>query len=126
MSLRSPLGRVRGLGSAKSGTEHFWAQRVTAVALIPLTLWFVFSVMSLGGADHAAASAWMQSPVNAVLLLLLIVTTFHHMQLGMQVVIEDYIHVEALKIGALVIVKGASLLLGVAAAFAVLKVSFGG
>jgi succinate dehydrogenase / fumarate reductase membrane anchor subunit len=126
MSLRSPLGRVRGLGSAKSGTEHFWAQRVTAVALIPLTLWFVFSVMSLGGADHAAASAWMQSPVNAVLLLLLIVATFHHMQLGMQVVIEDYIHVEALKIGALVIVKGASLLLGVAAAFAVLKVSFGG
>ncbi len=126
MSLRSPLGRVRGLGSAKSGTEHFWAQRVTAVALIPLTLWFVFSVMSLGGADHAAASAWMQSPVNAVLLLLLIVATFHHMQLGMQVVIEDYIHVGAFKIGALVIVTGASLLLGVAAAFAVLKVSFGG
>ncbi len=126
MSLRSPLGRVRGLGSAKSGTEHFWAQRVTAVALVPLTLWFIFSVMSLGGADHAAASAWMQSPVNAVLLLVLIVATFHHMQLGMQVVIEDYIHVEALKIGALVIVKGASLLLGVAAAFAVLKVSFGG
>jgi len=126
MSLRSPLGRVRGLGSAKSGTEHFWAQRVTAVALIPLTLWFVYSVLALGAADHAAASAWMQSPVNAVLLLVLIVATFHHLQLGMQVVIEDYVHVEGVKIAALVIVKGGSLLLGVAAAFAVLKVSFGG
>ncbi|MBI10727.1 MAG: succinate dehydrogenase, hydrophobic membrane anchor protein [Rhodospirillaceae bacterium] len=126
MSLRSPLGRVRGLGSAKSGTEHFWAQRVTAVALIPLTLWFVYSILALGNGDHAVASAWMQSPLNAVLLLLLIVATFHHMQLGLQVVIEDYIHVEYMKIVMLVIVKGASLLLGVAAAFAVLKVSFGG
>ena len=126
MSLRSPLGRVRGLGSAKSGTEHFWAQRVTAVALIPLTLWFVYSILSLGNGDHAVATAWMQSPLNAVLLLLLIFATFHHMQLGLQVVIEDYIHVEYMKIVTLVIVKGASLLLGVAAAFAVLKVSFGG
>jgi len=126
MSLGSPLGRVRGLGSAKSGTEHFWAQRVTAVALIPLTLWFVYSILALGDGDHAVASAWMQSPLNAVLLLLLIVATFHHMQLGLQVVIEDYIHVEYMKIVMLVIVKGASLLLGVAAAFAVLKVSFGG
>ena len=126
MSLRSPLGRVRGLGSAKSGTEHFWAQRVTAVALIPLTLWFVYSILALGNGDHAVASAWMQSPLNAVLLLLLIVATFHHMQLGLQVVIEDYIHVEYMKIVMLVIVKGASLLRGVAAAFAVLKVSFGG
>lgn len=126
MSMRSPLGRVRGLGSAKSGTEHFWAQRVTAVALVPLTLWFVYSVIALTGADHAAASAWVQSPVNAVLLLLLIVATFHHMQLGLQVVIEDYLHGEGLKIASLVIVKGGSLLLGVAAAFAVLKVSFGG
>ena len=126
MSLRSPLGRVRGLGSAKSGTEHFWAQRVTAVALIPLTLWFVYSILALGNGDHAVASAWMQSPLNAVLLLLLMVGTFHHMQLGLQVVIEDYIHVEYMKIVMLVIVKGASLLLGVAAAFAVLKVSFGG
>ena len=126
MSLRSPLGRVRGLGSAKSGTEHFWAQRVTAVALIPLTLWFVYSILSLGNGDHAVATAWMQSPLNAVLSLLLIFATFHHMQLGLQVVIEDYIHVEYMKIVMLVIVKGASLLLGVAAAFAVLKVSFGG
>jgi succinate dehydrogenase / fumarate reductase membrane anchor subunit len=86
----------------------------------------VYSILALGDGDHAVASAWMQSPLNAVLLLLLIVATFHHMQLGLQVVIEDYIHVEYMKIVMLVIVKGASLLLGVAAAFAVLKVSFGG
>lgn len=126
MSLRSPLGRVRGLGSAKSGTEHFWAQRVTAVALVPLTLWFVYSVMSLVGADYAMAVAWLASPVNAVLMLVLIAATFHHMQLGLQVVIEDYVHTEGVKIASLVLMKGASLLLAVAAAFAVLKVAFGG
>jgi succinate dehydrogenase / fumarate reductase membrane anchor subunit len=126
MSLRSPLGRVRGLGSAKSGTEHFWAQRVTAVALIPLTLWFVYSVTTLTGADYAAAAAWLRAPWNAVLMLLLIVATFHHMQLGLQVVIEDYVHGEGTKIASLMLMKGASLLLAVAAAFAVLKVAFGG
>lgn len=126
MSLRSPLGRVRGLGSAKSGTEHFWAQRVTAVALIPLTLWFVYSIMKLAGADYAMARAWMGSPINAVLMLVLIAATFHHMQLGLQVVIEDYVHTEGVKIASLVLMKGASLLLAVAAAFAVLKVAFGG
>jgi succinate dehydrogenase / fumarate reductase membrane anchor subunit len=126
MSLGSPLGRVRGLGSAKSGTEHFWMQRVTAVALIPLTLWFIYSVIALTGADHAAATAWLQSPVTAVLMLVLIAATFHHMQLGLQVVIEDYIHSESMKIASLLAMKGATLLLAVAAAFAVLKVAFGG
>lgn len=126
MSLRSPLGRVRGLGSAKSGTEHFWMQRVTAVALIPLTLWFVYSVIALAGADHAAATAWLQAPTTAVLMIVLIAATFHHMQLGLQVVIEDYVHGEGIKIVSLMLMKGASLLLAVAAAFAVLKVSFGG
>ena len=71
MSLRSPLGRVRGLGSAKTGTDHFWAQRVTAVALVPLTLWFVYALLSLAGADYATVSAWLRSPVNAVLMLAL-------------------------------------------------------
>jgi succinate dehydrogenase / fumarate reductase membrane anchor subunit len=126
MSLRSPLGRVRGLGSAKTGTDHFWAQRVTAVALVPLTLWFVYALLSLAGADYATVSAWLRSPVNAVLMLALIVATFHHMQLGLQVVIEDYIHGEGIKIACLMIMKGGSLLLAVAAAFAVLKVAFGG
>ncbi len=126
MSLMSPLGRVRGLGSAKSGTHHFWVQRVTAVALVPLTLWFVYSVIALAGADHTAAIAWLQSPMNAVLMLVLIVATFHHMQLGLQVVIEDYVHGEGIKIASLMLMKGASLLLAVGAGFAVLKVAFGG
>jgi succinate dehydrogenase / fumarate reductase membrane anchor subunit len=126
MSLRSPLGRVRGLGSAKTGTEHFWAQRVTAVALVPLTLWFVFLVISVAGDSHAFVSERMRSPVNVVLMITLIAATFHHMQLGLQVVIEDYIHGEGIKMASLMIMKGGSLLLAVAAAFAVLKVAFGG
>lgn len=126
MSLRSPLSRVRGLGSAKTGTEHFWAQRVTAVALVPLTLWFVFLVISVAGDSHAFVSERMRSPVNVVLMIALIAATFHHMQLGLQVVIEDYIHGEGIKMASLMIMKGGSLLLAVAAVFAVLKVAFGG
>ena len=126
MSLRSPLGRVRGLGSAKSGTEHFWIQRVTAIALIPLSLWFVYSIISLAGGDYLGAVAWLRTPTTAVLMILLIVATFHHMQLGLQVVIEDYVHGEGIKIASLLLMKGASLLLAVAAAFSVLKVAFGG
>lgn len=126
MSLRSPLGQVRGLGSAKTGTEHFWVQRVTAVALVPLTLWFVYALIQLTGADQPTVSAWLREPVNAVLMIALIAATFHHMQLGLQVVIEDYIHGEGIKIACLLIMKGGSLLLAVAAVFAVLKVAFWG
>jgi succinate dehydrogenase / fumarate reductase membrane anchor subunit len=126
MSLMSPLGKVRGLGSAKTGTEHFWVQRVTAVALVPLSLWFVYSLIGLAGDSHATVSAWMGAPVNAVLMIVLIAATFHHMQLGLQVVIEDYIHGEGIKIVSLMAMKGGSLLLAVAAVFAVLKVAFGG
>src|SRR5690606_5979046 len=85
MGLRTPLGRVRGLGSAKEGSHHWWMQRVTAVALVPLTLWFVASLLCLAGADHAPAADWLASPLTAVLMLLLIVATFHHLQLGVQV-----------------------------------------
>jgi len=126
MDLRAPLGRVRGLGSAKSGTHHFWVQRVTAIALIPLSLWFIYAVLSLVGADHATVSSWLQSPINAVLMILLLLATFHHLQLGLQVVIEDYIHGEGTKIASLMIMKGGSLVLAVAGTFAVLKVAFGG
>ncbi len=126
MDLRAPLGRVRGLGSAKSGTHHFWVQRVTAIALIPLSLWFIYAVLSLVGADHATVSSWLQSPINAVLMILLLLATFHHLQLGLQVVIEDYIHGEGTKIASLMILKGGSLVLAVAGTFAVLKVAFGG
>ena len=124
MTMRTPISRVRGLGSAKEGTHHWWMQRLTAIALIPLGIWFVISMISLAGADHAAASAWLANPLTAVLMLLLIIATFHHLQLGLQVVIEDYIHSEAAKMVCLIGLKLASFALGVAAVFAVLKVAF--
>ena len=124
MSARTPVARVRGLGSAKGGTHHWWMQRVTAVALVPLTLWFIVSLIRLAGADHAAVSAWVASPLTTVLLLLLIAATFHHLQLGLQVVIEDYVHGEAAKIASILGVKFASFALAVAASVAVLKVAF--
>jgi succinate dehydrogenase / fumarate reductase membrane anchor subunit len=126
MSFRSPLGHARGLGSAREGTAHWWAQRVTAVALVPLCLWFVVGLIGLVGADHATVKAWIGAPVNAALLVVLIVATFHHTQLGVQVVIEDYVHSEGLKIAGIMVVKFASILLGLAGVFAVLKISFGG
>jgi succinate dehydrogenase / fumarate reductase membrane anchor subunit len=126
MNMRTQLGEVRGLGSAKTGTGHFWMQRLTALALIPLTLWFVASLASMGSADYADAVAWVKSPLTSVLLLALIAATFHHMQLGLQVIIEDYVHAEGLKIASLIVMKCGSVLLGLAAAFAVLKVAFEG
>jgi|TARA_B110000196_G_scaffold314750_1_gene323349 succinate dehydrogenase / fumarate reductase membrane anchor subunit len=126
MNMRTQLGEVRGLGSAKTGTSHFWMQRLTALALIPLTLWFVASLASMGSADYADAVAWVKSPLTSVLLLALIAATFHHMQLGLQVIIEDYVHAEGLKIASLIVMKCGSVLLGLAAAFAVLKVAFEG
>ncbi|MGB1580926.1 MAG: succinate dehydrogenase, hydrophobic membrane anchor protein [Nevskiales bacterium] len=125
MSLRSPLGQARGLGTAKEGVEHWWVQRLTAVALIPLSLWFVFSVACLAGAEREAVLAWVAAPLNAVGLILFLVTLFHHSQLGVQVVIEDYIHTEFTKISLLVLVKFAHVALAVAAVFAVLKISLG-
>ena len=126
MGLQSPLGRVRGLGSAKDGTHHWWMQRVTAVALVPLALWFVVAMIKMTGASHGDAIAWVQSPFNAIMLLLLIVATFHHMQLGLQVVIEDYVHREAMKVVLILTQKLASFALAVTAGFAVLKIAFGG
>ena len=126
MTYRTPLGNARGLGSAKSGAHHWWMQRLTAIALVPLTLWFVASLIQLTGADHQTATAWLSSPTQAVLMLLLIAATFHHMQLGLQVVIEDYVSSESSKIVMLVLAKLASVLLAAAAAFAVLKIAFGG
>lgn len=125
MSLQNPLARVRGLGSAKSGSEHWWAQRVTAVALVPLTLWFIYSLLTLAGAEYAVATAWLAKPVNAILMVLLVIATFHHLQLGLQVVIEDYIHNEPVKVAALVIMKLGSFGLAVAGIFSIVKVSFG-
>ncbi len=126
MSMRSPLGRVRGLGSAREGAGHWWAQRMTSLALVPLALWFVASVIGLTGADHATARDWIGSPVAASLLLLLIVATFYHGALGLQVIIEDYIHHEGVKVASSIAVNALSLLCGLAGVLAVLKVLFGG
>ena len=126
MSMRSPLGRVRGLGSAREGVGHWWAQRMTSLALIPLALWFVASLVGLTGADHATARDWIAAPVPAALLVLLIVAAFYHGALGFQVIIEDYIHHEGAKLAALIAVNGLSLLLGLAGVLSVLMVLFGG
>jgi succinate dehydrogenase / fumarate reductase membrane anchor subunit len=125
MRFRTPLARVRGLGSAKSGTHHWWMQRLTAVALVPLSLWLVASLINLATADHATVVAWLSSPVAAVLLCALIVAIFHHGQLGLQVVLEDYVHTEWLKLLSIVLTKLLALLLAAICLFAVLSIAFG-
>jgi succinate dehydrogenase / fumarate reductase membrane anchor subunit len=123
MSLRSPLSRARGLGSAKSGVHHFWVQRLTALALIPLTLWFVFSVARLAGGDYQATYLWVHYPPFAVTLVLFLVIAFWHAVLGVQTVIEDYVSHEGWKLSMLVAVKFGLAILGAACVFAVLKVA---
>lgn len=123
--LRTPLGRALGLGSAKEGVEHWWIQRVTAVALVPLTLWFVAALIRHLGDGYVAAAAWLRSPMTAIPMILVVFATFVHMALGLQVVIEDYVHHEATKIASLVLVRLACWALGAAALFAVLRVAFG-
>jgi succinate dehydrogenase / fumarate reductase membrane anchor subunit len=124
-SLRSPLGRARGLGSAKEGVAHWWAQRLTAVALVPLCLWFVISVIGLAGADLPILEGWLNKPGNATLLVLLILVVFHHAQLGLQVVIEDYVHCEAKKVAAIAAVKFLAAALAVFLVLSVIKIGFG-
>jgi succinate dehydrogenase / fumarate reductase membrane anchor subunit len=125
MSLSTPLAKVRGLGSAKSGTHHWIAQRLTAIALIPLSLWFVFSLVCMADMSHQTAIEWIQSPLVAVFLLLFIIALFHHGQLGLQVVIEDYIDYKVVKITGIVLLKLVSFFAGLAAVTAVLKIYLG-
>jgi succinate dehydrogenase / fumarate reductase membrane anchor subunit len=125
-SLRSPLGRVVGLGSAKGGVHHWWLQRLTSVALVPLTLWFAISLLSLPSFEHATLIAWMAQSWTALLLILLVLVSAYHSQLGVQVVVEDYIHDRGMKTLILVIVTFVHGLLAAAGVFAILKVSFGG
>ncbi len=104
-NLRSPLGRARGLGSAKEGLHHWWAQRLTAVALIPLSIWFVASVIALTGSGYEEFALWLANPINTTALLLFLAVGFHHAQLGMQVVLEDYVSGHALRTTSIVFVK---------------------
>ncbi|MGH8372681.1 MAG: succinate dehydrogenase, hydrophobic membrane anchor protein [Gammaproteobacteria bacterium] len=126
MSLRNPLARARGLGSAKEGTAHWMSQRVSAIALIPLTLWFAYSVLLLVHADYAQAYAWIHAPLISVLLVILIGTVFYHAYLGLQVVVEDYVHGEWSKFGSLLLIKFICVLLALSGIFAVLRIAFGG
>ena len=127
MELRSPLSRVRGLGPAKEGgTGHWWAVRITAIALVPLVVWFVISALSMVGADYAQFRAWAGAHGNPVLLILLTIAIYHHGQLGLQVIIEDYIHHEAAHFTALILVKLGALFLAVYTIFSVVRLTFGG
>jgi len=124
-NMRTPLGRVLGLGSAKSGTEHFWKQRLTAVANIPLTIAGIVIVIALLGRNHAATAQILGSPVIAILMLLFVISVCTHMRIGMQVVIEDYVHEDKSKLALVMLNTFYCVAVGLAAAFAILKLSFG-
>lgn len=122
-SLRTGLGRVRGLGSARDGVSHWWMQRLAAVTLVPLTVWVVFSMASLAGASQAAVQAWIATPWVTVLLVVLVVATFLHLAMGLQTVIEDYIRNEVAKIAALMLAKALCTLLCIAGVLAILRIA---
>jgi len=124
-NMRTPLSRVRGLGSAKKGTEHFWMQRVTALANIPLTLFLVGTLVVHAGSDYTTMTAFLGNPVVGVIMLLLILSATHHMRLGLQVVIEDYIHGEASKLLAIIANQFFALTVAIACALAVIKLVIG-
>jgi succinate dehydrogenase membrane anchor subunit len=125
MSLRSPLGRVLGMGSAKDGTGHWWAQRVSAVALIPLTIWFFVSLLQLPALDYGTVRAWLALPWSGLLAVLLVAVLTYHSYLGTTVVIEDYVHGSGTKLFSLLLLKFLYVVLGGAAILAILRVALG-
>ena len=125
MSLQTPLARARGLGSAKEGLHHWWAQRLTALALVPLSVWFIYSLVVVTGAEYSIIIAWLGQTINAVLMLLFLFALYYHTALGVQVVIEDYIDSEWQKIACLILVKFLVWLAGLSAAVSVLKIYLG-
>jgi succinate dehydrogenase / fumarate reductase membrane anchor subunit len=125
MSLRSPLGRVLGMGSAKDGTAHWWAQRVSAVALIPLTLWFVFSLLTLPALDYDTVRTWLSVPISGFLAVLLVGVLAYHSYLGTIVIVEDYVTGTGMKVLTLLVLRFLYVLCGGAGIFAILRVVFG-
>jgi succinate dehydrogenase / fumarate reductase membrane anchor subunit len=122
--MRSQLGLVRGLGASKSGTEHWWMERLTSVALVPLTLWFVYAALHLSRLPRAAVAHWAGNPINAALLVALVLVTFRHLLLGLQVVIEDYVHVERTRTISLVLLRGVVGFVTLIGVLAALKLAF--
>ncbi len=125
MSLRSPMGRVLGLGSAKDGTGHWWAQRVSAAALIPLTLWFAISLLSMPALDYAAVRAWLSIPLSGLLAVLMVAVLAYHSYLGTSVVVEDYVHSANSKLLSLLLLRFLHVIVGGAGIFAILRVAVG-
>lgn len=124
-SIRSSLASARGLGSAKTGVSHWWFQRVSAVALVPLTLWFVACLASQLGADYSSVTEWLSSPLQASLLAIYLAAIFFHSQLGLQTIIEDYVHHEGAKMALLIGLQLLNILLAVAAIFSVIMILVG-
>ena len=125
MSLMTPLNRVLGLGTAKGAAEHWWLQRVTAVALLPLGLWLAYELLTLPGFDHASVVVWVREPATSILLVLFVVAVGYHSSLGVQVVVEDYVTGKGLRAATLMASTLAHVALSVAAVFSVLKIAFG-
>ena len=125
MSLRSPMGRVLGLGSAKDGTSHWWSTRVTSLALVPLCIWFVVSLYGIDVSDHGAVVHFMRQPINTILLLVLVPIACYHSMLGTQEIVEDYQHDKGRKVLALILLQFLHTLVAVSGLYAVLKVAFG-
>jgi succinate dehydrogenase / fumarate reductase membrane anchor subunit len=123
MSIRTPFSRVQGLGASHSGTEHFWRERATSVALLPLTAWFVYAVVHLVGKPYEEAFTFFHEPVNAIAMLLFVVASVVHMTLGIQVVIEDYVHTEGSKLILFLANKAFGWIIGVACVFALLRIA---
>jgi succinate dehydrogenase / fumarate reductase membrane anchor subunit len=119
--LRSPLGRARGMGSAHSGAAAWWGNKLSSIALVPLTLWFIWSILGLLGASREEVSDWLARPSQLVLMLVLILMTFYHMKLGLETVIEDYVHQPVPRLCSLLAIKAVCLLLGLACMVAVLR-----
>ncbi|MFP4207640.1 MAG: succinate dehydrogenase, hydrophobic membrane anchor protein [Wenzhouxiangella sp.] len=125
MNLRNPLANAHNHGAAGDGVAHWWAQRFTAILLIGLTIWLVLALSSLVGASHAEASAWLGQPFNAAMAILFVITSLYHARLGLQVIIEDYIHHRVVEVTLLVLVKIGAIVGGLLAVLAIFKVAFG-
>lgn len=123
--MRTPLKKAKGWGSAKSGTHHFWVQRLTALALIPLTLWFCFGLASLPSMEYGEFVAWMKSPYSAIMMIMTIAATFYHYALGLQVIIEDYVSDHGIRTAAIIGGYFFSIIVAVTGIFSVLRIAFG-